>query len=300
MRPENVLVSVPSQRPRVAICQHVPLWDRSMESNFEAACLLVREAVSVGKADLCVLPEYALALPRFCGDLSWADTDHWYLDRYCALARELNVNLVPGTIGEFERLDLDDPDSEIILSNNAYFIDRQGTVRCTYRKKNLWGPERKVFVRGEQDHAVFDTEEFGRVGLLICFDLAFPEAFRALVKDGVQMVIAPTCWQNGDAGPKALAVNPMCEAIYLDALCTLRAFENEIVLVFCNAGHDDDHPLGGTGLSQITMPIVGKVIAFEDASKGWKVAEINYEMLPLAEDVYGVRADMLSDDWHYN
>lgn len=291
-RVTNVHSDVPTSRPRVALCQLAPRSDASLESNYLAAEALVRRGASLG-ADLCVLPEYALALPRYTGDTSWADRDGAYLRRYCALAAELGVNLVPGTIGEFE---LDPSTGDSVLCNNTYYIDRVGTVLCTYRKKNLWGAERSVFVRGVQEHAVFDTREFGRVGLLICWDLGFPEAFRALVRDGVQTVIAPTYWQYADGGP-GLRYNARSEAVYLDALLTTRAFENEVVLIFCNAGSDDAQ--GPVGLSQVTAPFVGKLFGIPDARTDVVVGEIDYAVLPLAEEVYGVRADVLSDDWHY-
>lgn len=42
-----------------------------------------------------------------------------------------------------------------------------------------------------EPHEVFDTP-IGKVGMLVCWDLAFPEAFRELAKKGVDLVIIPT------------------------------------------------------------------------------------------------------------
>lgn len=283
------------KKPKISLCQHIPLPGHDLERNFELATELVRQAASEG-CDLAVLPEYSLAIPH--GEHSdWADKDYSYLKRYQDLAAELNINLVPGTIGEWEDLE---GDGNLILSNNAYYIDRQGKVLATYRKKNLWHPEREFFVKGEDEHCVFDTPEFGKVGLLICWDLGFPEAFRKLVQLGVETVIAPTCWTHADAGA-GLQFNKNSESLFLNSLCTLRAFESEIVLVFCNIGaSDDDQALGGVGVSQVTAPFFGKIAGFEDSRRGVITTEVDYSCLEVAEQVYKVRKDVMNEEWHYS
>jgi predicted amidohydrolase len=53
-------------------------------------------------------------------------------------------------------------------------------------------PERQHLTSSGRDaHEVFDTP-IGKVGLLICWDLAFPEAFRELIAQGAKIVIIPT------------------------------------------------------------------------------------------------------------
>lgn len=79
-----------------------------------------------------------------------------------------------------------------VFYNTAYFISPNGDILGSYRKKNLWLPERSFLTSSAREpHQVFDTP-IGRVGMLICWDLAFPEAFRELASKGVELVIIPT------------------------------------------------------------------------------------------------------------
>jgi predicted amidohydrolase len=195
-----------------------------LEANYQKACTQIRSAATQG-AVLAVLPEYHL--------LNWVPQDpgfkaacrNWetYLTRYRALAAELNINIVPGTIIELHSADT--PAEELL--NVAYFITSTGSIAGRYVKKNLWGPiERDHLTSSAQDpHPVFDTP-LGRVGMLICWDLAFPEAWRELIAQGAKMVIVPTFWTLSDCSEKGLRVNPRAEALFLDSMLTARCFEN--------------------------------------------------------------------------
>ena len=131
---------------------------------------------------------------------------------------------MPGTLVEYHSEA--DPDSDDRLLNVAYFIDAQGAVVGKYVKKNLWGPEREHLTGSGRDvHEVFDTP-VGKVGLLICWDLAFPEAFRELIAQGAKMIIVPTFWTLKDCNEAGLKLNPSAEALFLDSVLTARAFEN--------------------------------------------------------------------------
>ena len=57
-----------------------------------------------------------------------------YLQKYQDLARELNINIVPGTI--VQRMQVGDNQDQLI--NVVYFIDNRGEILGSYQKKNLW------------------------------------------------------------------------------------------------------------------------------------------------------------------
>lgn len=260
-----------------------------------------------------------------------------YLGRYQALARECAISIVPGTIceryypeGEDDKdndEDEDEKDEDEMdekekergtagatkrrnpqLRNMAHFISAgTGAIAGSYQKKNLWHPERPHLSPGKHEpHAAFDTPlRLGddpssapvRAGLLICWDLAFPEAFRALIADGAQLIIVPSFWQVTDLDEVGRALNPDSEKVFLDAAVVSRAFENTACVVFCNKG----------GCSQVAMPIQGKLQVLQEGESrelgldedGVSYVEVDLDVLRIAEENYKVRGDIKGKGWHY-
>lgn len=195
-----------------------------LEHNFNKAANYIRSAALQG-AELAVLPEYHLTnwLPQDPNFLTLCEQWETYLQKYQALAQECKICIVPGTIVETHRGATKEEDR---LLNVAYFISHTGSIIGKYVKKNLWGPEREHLTSSSHDmHEVFDTP-IGKVGMLVCWDLAFPEAFRELIAQGAKMVIVPTFWMLNDCNKEGLARNPSAEALFLDSVLTARAFEN--------------------------------------------------------------------------
>ena len=78
------------------------------------------------------------------------------------------------------------------IYNTALVVDGAG-IRATYRKVHLWNGELRFFTPGDKPAPVVDTE-FGRLGVLICYDLEFPENTRALAVRGAELLVVPTNW----------------------------------------------------------------------------------------------------------
>jgi len=79
--------------------------------------------------------------------------------------------------------------------NTAYVIDADGSIAGKYRKVHvpdipLWR-EKFYFKPGESGFPVIDTK-YARIGVQLCWDVFFPEGFRALALKGVQLIVAPT------------------------------------------------------------------------------------------------------------
>lgn len=254
-----------------------------------------------------VLPEYHLTgwVPDSAVLASIAlDWSSW-IQKYQSLAAELDVNIVPGTILQTTTNDLGSDAtntsdrSTVPLYNVSTFISNKGEILGSYTKRNLWHPERPHLTPSSlsSPHTVLSTP-LGPVGILICWDLAFPEAFRALIRQGAKMIIIPTFWMVNDCSPEGLRLNPNSETLFLESALTTRAFENTCCVVFVNAGGNPGE--GPIGLSQVALPFVGKVKgSFEGSEEGVRLLEVDMEILEEAEKHYRVREDVGREDWHY-
>ena len=76
--------------------------------------------------------------------------------------------------------------------NSAALVDASGT-RVVYRKAHLWDKENLVFTPGDAAPPVVDTE-VGRVAVMVCYDLEFPEWARLAALDGADLIAAPVNW----------------------------------------------------------------------------------------------------------
>ena len=78
------------------------------------------------------------------------------------------------------------------LFNSAALVD-PGGLRGVYRKAHLWDKERLWFSSGSAAPPVIPTL-FGRIAVMICYDLEFPEWVRLPALDGAQLLCAPVNW----------------------------------------------------------------------------------------------------------
>ncbi|SRR5579863_1242166 len=251
------------------------------QDNLEKAEQFIQQAAAQ-EADLIVFPEDFIAGPLE-GRVDLADFDHRYVKHFQQLAAQYGIDIVPGSIIEGD---------ENGLYNTAYYIDRSGDILSQYRKVNLWLPERSYITPGTTT-AVFETR-FGKVGLIICWDLMFPEIFRAMVSEGVAMVICPSYWCLEDAG-EGQKLNQYSEVMLVNALCLARAFENEVVLVYANAAGKQVFEQGTStliGQSQITVPFKGPLDIAMDNIETILIEEVDLDVLTVAEEAYEIRSDL--------
>ncbi|RPA96448.1 carbon-nitrogen hydrolase [Choiromyces venosus 120613-1] len=283
-----------SEIPTKWKCAVIQLHPKRMqlEDNFNRSRDFIRKAAEAG-AQLAVLPEYFLTswAPEDPG-FADAHADRVYLSRFCELAKECDINIVPGTFVEKHV-----EDGKDMLYNVAYFISNDGEILGSYTKKNLWHTEKAhLETSGNNPHTVIDTP-LGKVGLLICWDLAFPEAFRALIIQGAKIIIIPSFWTLLDLTESAFQRNPRSEAIYLESIVVSRAFENTSCIAFANVGGRGES--GFAGLSKITMPLMGDIAKAEGTHEQMIIGEVDMEILQDAEDSYKVREDISRPGFHY-
>ncbi|WP_375739021.1 nitrilase family protein [Pseudomonas boanensis] len=177
-----------SRKSVVACCQVAPkLGD--LAYNRRMTERVIRSAALKG-AQVVVLPELVQSGYLF-HDLAEAlalseSTDGPTVRLWEALARELDIVIVGGFC---ERLD------ECRVANSAALVDSQG-LRALYRKTHLWDGENAIFTPGTASPPVVDTE-YGRIGVMICYDLEFPEWVRIAALAGAQLLCAPVNWPDG-------------------------------------------------------------------------------------------------------
>jgi predicted amidohydrolase len=251
------------------------------EQNLARAEAFIQQAVAQ-QAQIIVFPEDFIVGPLL-GRIDLADFAGEYVRHFQNLASKYDLDIVPGSIIEGD---------ETGLYNTAYYLDRSGEILGRYRKVNLWLPERSYIDPGKQ--AVVCQTRFGPIGLAICWDLAFPELFRAMLAEGAEIVLCPSYWCYEDAGI-GTRHNPQAEITFVDALCTARAFEQEIILVYANAAGElrveNEH---GTliGHSQITAPFKGVLQRCEHNRETLFVQTVDTALLSDAETAYEIRQDL--------
>jgi predicted amidohydrolase len=251
-----------------------------VEENLKRAEQFVKEAAT--QAQIIVFPEDFITGP-LSGRTQYADYDHHYVQFFQELAMRYSIDIVAGSIIE--------GDAEGLF-NTAYYIEKTGEIKARYRKVNLWLPERSYVTAGSEV-PVFDTA-YGKVGLIICWDLIFPEVFRSMARQGVEIVICPSYWCFEDAGD-GVTYDPNAEVTLVNALCVARAFENEIILVYVNAAgkvnvEGAEEQL--IGRSQVTVPFKGALTRLNHNEEAMFIQEIDTAILQDAEKSYEIRKDL--------
>nr|WP_316655907.1 carbon-nitrogen hydrolase family protein [uncultured Gellertiella sp.] len=108
------------------------------------------------------------------------------------------------------------------IYNSAVLVQPDGTVHC-YRKCHLYGPaERATF---SVSHDPPDLVSLGslKLGMLICYDVEFPEMVRGLALSGAQLIVVPTALP---AGPSARLVSNL--------IVPARAMENQLFIAYAD------------------------------------------------------------------
>ncbi|MEX0887525.1 MAG: carbon-nitrogen hydrolase family protein [Phycisphaeraceae bacterium] len=139
--------------------------------------------------DLAVLTEYAVTAGRPGDAAEVALPLHGpVLDYFAEKAREHETYIIIPMILEEDR-------GQGIYTNAAVLVDRQGELAGIYRKVHpVAAPSQTVLEGGltpGTEHAVFDTD-FGRLGIQICWDMAYDEGWHALAEHGAEIVAWPS------------------------------------------------------------------------------------------------------------
>lgn len=153
------------------------------------------------------------------------------IGRLSTIARDAGVTIVAG----FAERDGD------IIRNSAVVVDGDA-LPIVYRKCNLYGPyERGLFEQAKPSAVTFEKDGL-TFGLLICYDIEFPENVRRLAKAGVDVVLVPTALPASDH-----------DAFIARQMVPVRAFENQVFVAYVNHCGADER-FAYAGLSSIVAP----------------------------------------------
>jgi predicted amidohydrolase len=237
-------------------------------ANIASASRFLAEAHELG-AELVVFPECALT--GYMLD-SRADTLAAGLDingpevaAFLAQCASQNVHAV---IGLLER----EGDS---VHNSAVLAGPDGLIGV-HRKRHLpgMGADRFTDEPTNNDLPVFDTS-IGRVGIMICYEIRFPEVARSMALRGADVIALPTNW-------------PMESTILADQFTVVRAAENLVHLVVANRC-DEERGMQFLGSSQI-INSAGQVLAHAGRKESLVTASVDRDaarrkQISLREDV---------------
>ena len=150
------------------------------------------------------------------------------------------------------------------IYNSAVFTDGC-SAPVVYRKSHLYGDyERAIFTPAEPTATIAEWRGL-KLGLLICYDVEFPENVRRLALAGADLVVVPT----------ALPISPEAEMI-AERMIPVRAFENQIFVAYANHTGRDDR-FAYAGLSHVAAPDGGTLAKASATEAGLIIAELQPE-----------------------
>lgn len=169
-------------------CAQLALAVGDVAANLAAAEHAIEAAADAG-ARVVVLPELASSGYVFTDAAEAAalaePLDGPVVTAWSAAARRHRLTLVAG---------LAERDSDGRVRNSAVLIDPAGELRALYRKVHLFGTEKDFFTPGDARPPVVDIPSLGRIGVMICYDLEFPEWVRTAALAGTELLCAPVNW----------------------------------------------------------------------------------------------------------
>lgn len=205
---------------KIAIAQLAGSPDK--QANLKKARHYIQQAGQAG-ADMIMLPEMFMAFLDPGSDRSYAEVaeplDGPFVKGLAEAAKAAGIYVVCGIYQS--------ADNEPRRAwNTTVLLNRQGELIYHYQKTHLYDAfsyqESLNIIPGVKPLQLVDTE-FGKIGILVCYELRFPEVARELTLLGADLLLVPTAWVSG----------PLKEEHY-QALVKARALENTVPVCACD------------------------------------------------------------------
>ncbi len=214
------LIGAPKTSARVGCVQWQMRSLRSVDELIQQVEFFV-DALSDYQCDLALFPEFfnapLMGIDNHPNSLeaikALAEYTEQIIDAVSKLAVSYNINIIAGSMPVVEKGR---------LYNVAYFCRRDGTLESQYKLHPTPYEKRSWIMHGGDNLSVFDTD-FGKIGVLICYDIEFPELARLQSEQGMQMLFVPFWTDTKNA--------------YLRVRCCAhaRAIENECYVVIAGS-----------------------------------------------------------------
>ncbi len=171
-------------------------------------------------------------------------------------ALALNYRMaIAGTLPELE---------EDRLFNTMVFIDADGKIKGKYKKLHLFRlTGEHLFYSGGSEIVTVDST-LGRIGLMTCYDLRFPELARSLFLKGAQLIVVSAQW-------------PEPRKEHWETLIKARAVENQLFMV-CSNRTGSEAGLLFPGMSMIADPM-GRILTHAGSDESCAFEEIDPEVI---------------------
>jgi predicted amidohydrolase/GNAT superfamily N-acetyltransferase len=167
-------------------------WQMRRHSSVEELIQQVEffvDALSDYQCDLALFPEFfnasLMGLEAHKTSIesvkALAEYTEEIIEAISRLAVSYNINIIPGSMPVIQ---------EGQLYNVAYLCLRDGSLQCQYKLHPTPDESRNWIMQGGNDLKVFDTD-FGKIGILICYDVEFPELARLQSEQGMQILFVP-------------------------------------------------------------------------------------------------------------
>lgn len=234
------------------------------EANFSKVRDLIEKNIQQD-TDIIVLPEvWTLGwkpseFENSAEDLNNSETVNFLSQ----IAQAYNVNIIGGSfIVKEPNIQTSKPPT---LHNTCPIINRNGELVAHYNKMHLfsyYGCDEGKFVKKGSNPVMIDIKGV-KIGLTICYDIRFPEIYRAYRKAGADLLINMAAW-------------PMSRAVHWEALSKARAIENQCFMVALTQSGLIEGEEWNLGHSRI-IDYDGEVISEVKEGEGAMFAEIKFE-----------------------
>lgn len=247
-----------------------------IEENWTTASREIARACAAG-AQLVVLPEMFCCPYQTQSFKENAQGDGG--PRYQGLSQLAlmhQVYLVAGSVPEWDQ---EARDGQGAFFNTCYVFSPHGQCIAKYRKMHLFDVEYQgiqafresdTFSSG-QEIIVFDTP-FARVGVAICYDLRFPELFRAMADRGASLIVVPAAF-NLVSGPA-----------HWELLARARALDYQVIVALCSPARNPKATYVTYGHSLIANPW-GEIVAGLNEGPDQLLCNLDFEALKKVRQV---------------